>query len=106
MGTSASYPPPIPDENKPVSLSQAQLNDLTRDLGLSKRVFPLLGSRLDESRLLASGTTYFCYRKRDEEFRKFFSLHGGLVKALGLIYNPVEWRLFIELSRKNLKAVL
>ena len=40
MGTSASYPPPIPDENKPVSLSQAQLNDLTRDLGLSKRVFP------------------------------------------------------------------
>ena len=31
---------------------------------------------------------------------------GGLVEALGLIYSPVEWRLFINLSSKSLKAVL
>ena len=36
MDTFASYQPPIPDKNKPMPLTQAQLNDLTRDLGLSK----------------------------------------------------------------------
>ena len=36
MGTSASYQLPIPDNNKPMSLSQTQLDDLARDLGLSK----------------------------------------------------------------------
>ena len=36
MDTSTSYQPPIPDKNKPVTLSQAQLNDLTR----IKRVCP------------------------------------------------------------------
>ena len=36
MDTSASYQSPIPDKNKPMPLRQAQLNDLTSDLGLSK----------------------------------------------------------------------
>ena len=100
-----------------MSLSQAPLNDLTRGLRLSKESTQLLGSHLDESNLLASRTTYFCYAKRDEKFRKFFSLHnnsslvycsniGGLVDALGLIYSPVEWRLLIDSSSKSLKAVL
>ena len=34
MDTSASCQPPIPDKNKPISLSQAQLNDLIGDLGI------------------------------------------------------------------------
>ena len=82
-------------------LSQAQLNDLTRDLGLSKGSTELLGSRLDENNMPVSGTTYFWYRKRDEEFRTFFPLHdksslvycsdiGVLVEALGLICSPME----------------
>ena len=115
MDTSTSYQPPIPDKNKPVTLSQAQLNDLTRNLGLSKESAQLLGSRLIGSNLLASGTTCFWYRKRNEKFCKVFSLHvnsslvycsdiGGLVEALGLIYSPVEWRLFIDSSSKSLKA--
>ena len=117
MDTSASYQPQNLNERQPKPLCQAQLNDLTRDLGLSKESAQLLGSRLNESNLLASGTTYFWYRKRDEEFRKFFSLHensslvycsdiGGLVEALGLVYSPVEWRLFIDSSTRSLKAVL
>ena len=58
MGTSASYQAPIPNKTKPIPLSQAQLNDFTRDLGLSKESAQLLGSNLDKSNLLVSGTTY------------------------------------------------
>ena len=56
MDTSASYQPPIPDKNKPMSLSKAQLNDLTRDLGLLKESAQLHGTHLDKRNLLASGT--------------------------------------------------
>ena len=73
MDTSAS----IPNKNKAMALSQTQLNDITRDLRLSKESAQLLRSHLDESNLLASGTTYFWYCERDEEFCKFFSLHDN-----------------------------
>ena len=56
MDTSTSYQPSIPDKNKPMSLGKAQLNDLTRDLGLSKESSQLLGTHLDERNVLASGT--------------------------------------------------
>ena len=39
-----------------MSLSKAQLNDLTRDLGLLKESAQLIGTHLDERNLLASGT--------------------------------------------------
>ena len=71
MGTSASYQLPIPDNNKPMSLSQTQLDDLARDLGLSKGSAQLRWLRVAEDNFLASGTTYFLYRKRDEEFHNF-----------------------------------
>ena len=98
-------------------LSHAEMNGLTRDLGLSKESAQLHGSHLDKNNLLASGTKYFWYRKRDEEFLKVFSLYGnsslvycsdigGQVKALGLIYSQGECKLFIDLSSKSLKAVL
>ena len=53
---------------QPNPINQAQLNDLTRDLGQSKESAQLLGSRLAENKLLAPGTTYYWYRSRDEEF--------------------------------------
>ena len=116
MDTSASYQPPIFNKNNPMPLSQVQLNDLTRDLELSKGSTQLLGSCPDENNMPVSGTTYFWYRKRDEEFRTFFSLHdksslvycsdiGVLVEALSLICSPMEWRLFIDSSSKSLKPV-
>ena len=40
--TSASYQPPIPNKNKPMHLSKAQLNGITRDVGLSKESAQLL----------------------------------------------------------------
>lgn len=102
---------------QPKLLSQAQLNDLTRDLYLSKESAQLLGSRLRENNLLAPETTFYWYRNRDEKFRKFFTLDeqyslvycndiDGLVKELGLEYKAAEWRLFLDSSFRSMKAVL
>ena len=102
-------------ESKP--LTQLQLNDRTRDLNLTKASAQLLGSRLRECNLLAPGTTYFWYRNKDEEFREYFSYDedhslvycqdvSGLISALGIVYVPVEWRLFLDSSVKSLKVVL
>ena len=60
--------------NQQKHLTQLELNDLTRDLNLTKESAQLFGSRLRENNLiLPSTTTYFWYRKRDQEFRKYFS---------------------------------
>ena len=102
---------------EPNLLTQAQLNDLSRDLYLSKESAQLLGSRLRENNLLAPQTTSYWYRNRDDEFRKYFSRDeqhwlvyfndvSGLVKALGMEYKAVEWRLFLDPSVRSRKAVL
>ena len=87
--------------NQPKHLTQLELNDLTRDLNFTKKFALLFGSRLRENNLLAPSTTYFWYRKRDEEFRKYFSKGkdysleccediSGLILALGIVYIPPE----------------
>ena len=50
-----SYMPEEVHQSKP--LTQAELNDLTRDLYFSKESAQLLGSRLRENYFLAPGTT-------------------------------------------------
>ena len=55
-------------QNVPVPLNQFELNDLTRDLCLSKESAQLLGSRLREKNLLAQETTFYWYRTREKEF--------------------------------------
>lgn len=113
---SGTYQPLI-ETRQPKLLSQAELNDLTRDLGLSKESSQLLGSRLSENNLLSPQTTFFWYRSRDEVFRKYFSSDqeaslvycnnvNGLIAAMGFAYDPTEWRLFIDSSSRSLKAVL
>uniref|UniRef100_UPI00358F0AE9 uncharacterized protein n=1 Tax=Myxine glutinosa TaxID=7769 RepID=UPI00358F0AE9 len=108
---------PTGETSQPKLFSQAELNDLTRDLCLSKESAQLLGSRLRESRLLAPETTFSWYRSREEEFREYFSSDDevslvycsnitGLIAAMGLAYDPTEWRLFIDSSSRSLKAVL
>lgn len=103
--------------NQPKPLRQSELNNLTRDLGLSKESAQLLGSRLRENNLLSSETTFYWYRHREREFRKYFTADQsksltycndvkGLINELGVEYVPVEWRLFIDSSTKSLKAVL
>jgi len=51
--------PPLPQ-----LFSQGELNDLARDLNLSKESSELLASRLKEKNLLQPGTLITFYRKR------------------------------------------
>ncbi|GBL75126.1 hypothetical protein AVEN_194383-1 [Araneus ventricosus] len=53
--------------------SQSKLNDLVRNLGLSKHGAKLLGSRLKIKILLTPGTSFSWYRYREKEFNQFFS---------------------------------
>ena len=62
--------------NKPKPFTELKLNDLTRDLIVAKESAQPLGSRLAENNLLTQSTTYFWFRNRDEEFRKYFSYDG------------------------------
>lgn len=99
----------------PELFSQSELNDLVRDLGLSKDAAELLGSRLKNKNLLSSGTSFSWYRHREKEFTQFFSKEGhlvfcndvqGLMKCFDVEYDSSEWRLFIDSSKASLKAVL
>ena len=103
------------EDEKPDLFTQEELNDLVRDLGLSKESAQILGSRLKEKRLLVPGTTFYWYRRREEEFLEYFTEDGplvycnnieGLLSQYGVKYNAKEWRLFIDATKRNLKAVL
>ena len=95
---------------------QNDLSDLARDLGLSKLNSEILASRLEERNLLKRGTNITYYRKREQDFVQYFSYEedfvfchdvDGLLKELGLQnYDPTEWRLFIDSSKRSLKCVL
>jgi hypothetical protein len=104
-----------PESGEPHLIRQTEMNDLVRDLQLSKNQAELLGSRLQGWNLLATDTKVSLYRTRDVELRKFFikveslcycSDINGLFEALGYQHDPNEWRLFIDSSKLSLKAVL
>ena len=108
-----SYMPEEEEVHQPKLLIQAV--DLTRDLNLSKESAQLLSSRLRENDLLASGTTFYWYRFLEREFRQIFTIDeaksmvccnniAGLV--VGVKYDAMEWRLFIDSSTRSVKAVL
>ena len=102
------------EDNQPVPLTQAELNDLTQDLNLSKESAQLLSSHLKEKHLLAPGTKFSRYQNCERELRQFFMFQdkswlvycnniAGLIKSMGLEYDATEWRLFD--SSRRLKAV-
>ena len=55
----------------PKPFSQGQLNDLVRDLNLSKESSELLASHLGEHGVLDSGTKITFYRNRDDLLLRF-----------------------------------
>lgn len=100
----------------PQQFKQSELNDLVRDLGLSKQSAELLASRLNEKHLLDRSAKVSYFRQRDKMFLNFFCEENqfvycndiaGLLKQLGITsYNPTEWRLFLDSSKRSLKCVL
>ena len=103
------------DVDVPNPFTQKELNDLVRDLGLSKSSSELLASRL-RGKNLTSGVRISFYRNRHQEFLQFFSMEKDLVyctdialllRNLGLPeYKANDWRLFIDSSKRSLKCVL
>ena len=76
----------------------------------------LLASRLQEKYLLDHSANVSYFRKRDKIFVTIFSedkqfvyCHNipGLLRQLGVTsYNPTEWRLFLDTSKRSLKCSL
>uniref|UniRef100_A0A1B0CSA1 Uncharacterized protein n=1 Tax=Lutzomyia longipalpis TaxID=7200 RepID=A0A1B0CSA1_LUTLO len=95
---------------KPIPFTQYELNDLVRDLYLSKKKAEVLGSRLAEKNLTEKEVKITFYRNRHIEFDEFFTEEvlfiyccniSGLINKLGATYHPNEWRLFIDGSTKK-----
>lgn len=101
--------------NEPHKITQGELNDLIRDLDLSKKQAELLGSRLQGWNLLASGTKVSVYRRRQDDLLQFFDKVDsfcfctdieGLFNCMQCEYKSTDWTLFIDSSTLSLKAVL
>lgn len=99
----------------PHLLSQPDLNDLARDLNLSKQESEIFGSRMKERNFLNKGTRTTAFRNRNEILSKFFVKKcgvcycidiDGLMTELGFEHDVEDWRLFIDGSNASLKAVL
>ena len=63
----------------PKPVSQGQLNDLVRDLNLSKESSELSASRLGEHGVLDSGTKITFYCNRDDLLLRFFTMEDDFV---------------------------
>jgi hypothetical protein len=91
------------------------LNDLVRDLKLTKNQSELLASRLQDWNLLNPGVKVTSFRRRTAALSNIFSMAGdlcycnnifALFTEFGIEYDKEEWRLFIDASKCSIKAVL
>ena len=109
----AEYEPTTSAE--PHFLTEQELDDLTRDLGLTKYGAELLTSSLNGWNLLGDDCKSTAYRKRHLELSVYFDVIEdlcyskdveGVFRAVGIDHDPTQWRLFIDSSTKSLKAVI
>jgi hypothetical protein len=101
--------------NEPQLIFQGELNDLVRDLNLSKSQAELLRSQLQGWNLLQKNTNISIFYYWQKDTTQYFASAGDLVyctdtdkvmAALGQDHKTDEWRLFIDSSKHSLKAVL
>lgn len=103
-------------ENKqPHFPNQNELNDLIREMGLTKFNAELLTSRLKQWNLLDKSCKITSHRRRHERFSQYFSVSNklcychdvnGLFEEIEIEHISNEWRLFIDSSSSSLKCVL
>ena len=95
-------------ESAPLLINQERLNDLVRDLYLSKENAELLGSRLQQWNLLEPGTTISSFCIRNQSLARYYASAENicycknieeLMTELGCEHNPAHWRLSTD-SRK------
>ena len=99
----------------PILFSQKHLNDLINGLCLSKENAELLASRLKERNMVERDVKVSYYSKRNRDLSPAFKVEGPLCywndieelfQTLGAVHIANEWRLFIDSSKRSLKAVL
>lgn len=105
------------DKTKPQCFTQSELNDVVRELKLSKNDSEFLASVLQQKNLLTSETKVTYYRSRSDEFLEFYMWKNekrlcvitnvdALMEKLGIDHKPEDWRLFLDGSTASLKVVL
>ena len=91
------------------------MNDLIRDLNLTKSGGELLISRFKQWNLLDDSVQITTQCKRHQDYSSYFTVQDavcfcndvrGLFDSIGIPYDPSNWCLFIDSSSKSLKAVL
>lgn len=105
----------IPDTNEPHYLTQGDFNDIVRDLNLTKEFSELLGSRLQQWKLLQNDVRITATRTRSDNLAACFGIHEKICycKDIAQLFTTMnqefvadEWRLFIDGSKTSIKAVL
>jgi hypothetical protein len=105
----------INNEDEPRKIGQGELSEYIRLLHLSKDKAEVFASICKHNNWLTPETHISIYRKREEQFSKFFKTDNnltyctdvvGLMNILKLDSDPAQWRLFIDASEASLKAIL
>ena len=106
---------PTDTSSAPHMITTGELNDLVRDLQLTKNQSELLASRLQGWNLLNADAKVTYFRKRTADLTHVFTKTGGLCYCneipdlftkFGIEHDAHEWRLFIDASKSSIKAVL
>ena len=97
--------------NEPHWITQEDLNDLARDLYLSKNLSELFASRLKQWYLVQEDVMNTSFRNQNKDLSSFYDMENklcyctnipGLFTSFGLQHIPSDWRLFIDSSKRSL----